>query len=168
VVPFAWIQEFNDHFKDKAAAQYGEPPYGHAELSTLKAFAVKTGVDLTDGLVRLKRANIVFDSESQTLQQIARINKISPQQVYLAMKPDKALAEPNQLPPTPPPGTGDKKLNHLSREYNLSVQHILTGLADANIKAGAEMTIKQIAAQNEMAPTDVYFAVRKIAENQAD
>ena len=40
--PFDWPLAFNAHLKDAAAAKYGEPPYGHAELSRLVQFARRT------------------------------------------------------------------------------------------------------------------------------
>ncbi|MBW2431991.1 MAG: DUF4405 domain-containing protein [Deltaproteobacteria bacterium] len=168
VAPFAWVLQLNAHFKDQAAARYGEPPYGHAELSTLKAFAAKTNIDLTDGMARLKQAHIVVDDENQTLKDIARINKMSPQQVFMAMTPIKESVQIKSLPPTPPPGTGNKKLNDLSRAYNFDIQQVLKGLTEVDVKAEAGMTIKQIARQNEMAPDDVYALVRKVAESQTD
>ena len=36
--PFSWVMGLNDHFKDAGAEKYGEPPYGHAELSSLQTF----------------------------------------------------------------------------------------------------------------------------------
>ncbi len=168
VAPFAWILEFNDHIKDQAAAKYGEPPYGHAELSTLKAFAAKTKIDLAAGMDRLKQADIVIKDENQTLTDIALINKVSPQQVFDAMKPKKGSAHLISLPPTPPTGTGSKKLIDLSQEYSFDIQQIVKGLTDRKISADADMTIKQIARQNEMAPVDVYGLVRRITARQAD
>ena len=58
--------------------------------------------------------------------------------------------------------------NDLSREYSFDIQQVLKGLAEVGVKADADNTIKQIAQQNEMAPSDVYALVRKVAENQAD
>jgi DNA-binding CsgD family transcriptional regulator len=168
VAPFAWVLQLNAHFKDQAAARYGEPPYGHAELSTLKAFAAKTNIDLTDGMARLKQANIVVDDENQTLKDIARINKMSPQQVFTAMTPIKESVQIKSLPPAPPPGTGNKKLDDLSREYNFDLQQVLKGLTEVDVKVEAGMTIKQIALQNEMAPDAVYALVRKVAHRQTD
>ena len=168
VVPFVWVLDLNAHFKDQAAARYGEPPYGHAELSTLKAFAAKTNIGLTDGMRRLKQAQIAVDNENQTLKDIGRANKISPQQVFLAMKPKTESDQLKSLPPTPPPGTGSKKLNNLSREYRFDIQQVLKGLTGVDVKADADMTIKQIAQKNEMAPSDVYALVRKVAESQTD
>ena len=168
LAPFAWVLKLNAHMKDQAAARYGEPPYGHAELSTLKAFAAKTNIDLSDGMARLRQAHIIFDDENQTLQNIARINKTSPQQVFLAMKPVKESAQIKSLPPTPPPGMGNKKLNDLSREYRFDIQQLLKGFTEADVKADAGMTIKKIAQQNAMAPDDVYALMRKVVESQTD
>ena len=168
VAPFGWVLELNDHLKDQAAVKYGEPPYGHAELSTLKAFASKTKIDLAAGMDRLKQAYIVFGSENQTLKDIARMNKVSPQQVYVAMKPKGESGPLKIMPPTPPPGTGSKKLIELSQEYSFDLQQVLKGLTDQNVSAGADMTIKQIARQNELAPVDVYALVLKISASQAD
>jgi len=163
VVPFNWVLELNEHLKDKAAVKYGEPPYGHAELSILKAFASKTGLELAGSLKRLKQANIVFENENQSLKDIARINEISPQKVFLAMKPIAKLNQSESLPPTPPPGTGNKTMADFSKEYRFDIQKMLKGLTDKNISASADMTIKQIAEHNSMAPSDVYALMRRIA-----
>ncbi|CAB1064341.1 hypothetical protein D1BOALGB6SA_9133 [Olavius sp. associated proteobacterium Delta 1] len=162
-VPFNWVLEFNGHIKDRAAVKYGEPPYGHAELSTLKAFASKTGLDLAGSLKRLKQANMVFDNENQSLKEIARLNDISPQKVFLAMKPSGKRNRSDGLPPTPPPGAGNKTLADFSREYSVDIQQILKSLTDENVSASADMTIKQIARQNSMAPSDVYTLMRRVA-----
>ena len=41
VPPFGWVMALNDNFKDAGAEKYGEPPYGHAELSSLITFSKK-------------------------------------------------------------------------------------------------------------------------------
>jgi hypothetical protein len=56
VPPFSWMMTLNDYFKDAGAEKYGEPPYGHAELSSLKTFAKKTGLDLTKATALLQDA----------------------------------------------------------------------------------------------------------------
>lgn len=168
LAPFGWVLALNDHIKDQAAVKYGEPPYGHAELSTLKAFASKTKIDLAAGMDRLKQAHIVFENEKQTLKIIARMNKVSPQQIFVAMKSKGESGSLKMMPPTPPPGTGSKKLIELSQEYSFDIQQVLKGLTDQKVSADADMTIKQIARQNELAPVDVYARVRKISASQAD
>ena len=79
------------------------------------------------------------------------------------MRPTGKLNQSEGLPPTPPPGTGSKTLIEFSKEYRFDIQQVLKGLTDSNIAADADMTIKQIARQNDMAPTDVYTLLRQIA-----
>jgi hypothetical protein len=164
--PFSWILDLNTYFKDRGAAKYGEPPYGHAELSSLKTFASNTGLDLSASLQRLKQADIFFENQNQQIKDIARLNNISPQQVYQAMKPTDNADQPSKLPPAPPPGTGNKTLTELCGEYGLDIQRILNGLLQEKISAAANMTIRAIAQQNNMAPSDIYNHVIRIAKNK--
>ncbi len=165
IAPFSWVLVLNDNLKDQAAVKYGEPPYGHAELSTLKSFTKKIGLDLTASLKRLRTANIRFDDENQSIKDIARKNDMSPQNVFLAMKPSGKSAPSDGLPPNPPPGTGNKTLLEFGREYGFDIHQVLTSLSEKNIAANTDMTIKQIARQNDMAPTDVYILLRTIAQS---
>jgi hypothetical protein len=162
--PFRWVLEISETIKDAAAEKYGEPPYGHAELSTLKTFSSKIGLDLTESMKRLKEAGVKFEGDKETLQEIAKLNKISPQQVHLFMKPPQGVVQTDKLPKTPQPGLGNRALADICQQYNLNIPIILRGLADKDIKASAEMNIKKIAEQNNMSPTDVYEIIKAIAE----
>ena len=46
IPPMSTIVDFGESIKDAAAVKYGEPPYGHAELSSLKILARKEHLDL--------------------------------------------------------------------------------------------------------------------------
>lgn len=164
IVPFKWILEINDALKNAAAQKYGEPPYGHAELSSLKVFAKKMGFDLSEAMTHLNKADISVESEKETMQDIATRNHLSPQQVYLAMKPAEEGGRQRKMPLTPPPGTGSRSLADLCQEYNLNIPIVLQGLDEENIKASTGMSIKEIATKNDRSPIDVYDAVRKMAE----
>ena len=63
-----------------------------------------------------------------------------------------------------PEPTFNKTLSDFSKEYGLDIQEILNGFIDNNVSASADMTIKQIARQNDMAPTDIYTLLRRITE----
>jgi ABC-type arginine transport system permease subunit len=56
VPPFSWVMALNNSFKDAGAEKYGEPPYGHAELSSLKTFSKKMNLDLEKSLLLLGKA----------------------------------------------------------------------------------------------------------------
>ena len=68
--PFSWVMALNDHLKDASAVKYGEPPYGHAELSSLSTFANKLGLDVKESLVLIKEAGLQVVSDQQTLADI--------------------------------------------------------------------------------------------------
>ena len=87
VPPMSTIIEISEHIKDGGARKYGEPPYGHAELSTLKFFAKKENLDVAKSLELLAAAGINVTGEKETLKEIAKNNKMTPQQVYDIIKP---------------------------------------------------------------------------------
>jgi len=120
--------------------------------------------DLAQSMERLKKADIKFESEKQTLQEIAKLNKKSPQQLYLAMKPVEVPGKSKELPDTPQPGMGNRSLADLCQEYDLNIRVALRGLADNKIKAIADMTIKNIAAQNNISTLDVYAIIKETAK----
>jgi len=162
VPPFSSLLLLATGFKDDAARIYGEPPYGHAELSSLSTFAKKAELDLAESLARLKAAGIQLPGTNPTVLQVAEANRMSPQQVYRAMLPaDKPRAA--GLPATPPAGTGGRTLADLCAEYGLNLPDTLRGLADQGIKAEPGRTLRDIAADNTMSPPDLYEALRRTA-----
>jgi hypothetical protein len=164
IPPFSWVLGLSSAIKDAAALKYGEPPYGHAELSTLKSFASRMNLDLTRSMDSLQTAGIRLSGADQTLLEIAKANRLTPQQVYLAMKPEEAAVQIGQpMPEQPPPGTGRRTLADLCGEYDLHIPKILSGLAAEKIQASAEMTLKDIAANAGRNPTDLYELIRQAA-----
>jgi len=87
--PFKTIIEISEYFKDQAALKYGEPPYGHAELSPLKGFTKKLNLDLEESLRLLRQKGVKIRSEEETMAEIARKNSLSPEQVYGIIRGNK-------------------------------------------------------------------------------
>jgi hypothetical protein len=169
IPPFSTIISISDHFKKTAAAKYGEPPYGHAELSSMKTFAEKTGIDLDAGIRLLKQAGYDVGSEKQTLLEIAKHYGVSPQQIYLIMKPasDKSSGFPGiktVLPETPVQGMGKLTLADFCSQYDLDIEMILTSLKESGMILEKDMTIKHIAEINQKNPTDVYDLIQSVVE----
>ncbi len=109
--PFRWLIDLNEALKERAARIHGEPPYGHAELSTLRSFFGKANLDEAKALALLRAAGLRFE-EQDTLLEVARKNGLSPRDVYRIVQPSekKPAAEGASLPPLPPPGTGQKTI----------------------------------------------------------
>ena len=163
--PFSWVLDLNETLKVSGARKYGEPPYGHAELSSLKTFARKTGLDLQQSLQKLRSTGYRVDHVNQSLSELGRINKTPPQQIYLAMRPEpaRAVGPQVQMPEMPLPGTGSMTLADLCAIYELNSKQILESLAKSNIQASGDKTLKNIATQNRLSPIDLYDRIRSIA-----
>jgi putative heme iron utilization protein len=167
VPPFQWVLNVGEDIKDAAAEKYGEPPYGHAELSTLRTFAKKQGFDLADSMAQLKKAGIRVDNEKQTLKDVARLNRTSPQQVYLAMTPETPPDAAKKFPENPPSGFGKRVLADLCREYNLDIEAVERRLAENGMTATADMTVKAIAEKHNTGPMDIFDILKQSAESAA-
>lgn len=92
VPPFSWVMTLNDHFKDTGAEKYGEPPYGHAELSSLKTFTKKMNLDLAKSMELLDKAGYPVENSDITLDTIGRRYNIPPQLIYQTIKPAEIIA----------------------------------------------------------------------------
>ncbi len=163
VPPFNWVLDFSESIKNSAAKTYGEPPYGRAELSTLKTFTSKMGLDLTGSMQRLQKAGIRLEDEKQTLLEIAKLNKMAPQQVYFAMKTEEKTGDVKSMPDSPQKGIGKRSISDICREYSLDVETVLKAFADGGITATVDTTIKQIAEKQEISSGEVYRILKNAA-----
>lgn len=172
--PFSTILSVSDAIKDRAAENYGEPPYGHAELSSLKTFTKKLGLDLEQSITRIKAAGLVIEDENQTLIDISKTNKVPPNYIYQTISPGPEAAatvvaspgKAGQLPDAPPPGTGNLTLADLSAQFNLNIKTLVRDLSKANIKALDGETIKKIAENNQTGPMDIYEHIKAASLRQ--
>ena len=166
IPPFSTVISFSDDIKAAAARKYGEPPYGHAELSSLKSFSQKTGLDLEKAVSLLKASGYRVESETAALKDIAAENGVSPQVLYQVMTDapgPTASVQPPKMPTAPPPGTGNLTLNELCRRYGLEPASIVNALSTENIRVDNQMTIKEAAAANGMGPVEIYERIRSIS-----
>ncbi len=86
IPPMSSIIDLGESITDKANLYYGEPPYGHAELSPLKVFSERVKIDLEQSLAALKAAGIVVESPDSTMTEIAEANGITPQSIFEIIK----------------------------------------------------------------------------------
>ena len=161
--PMSSIINIGDAITEKANIYYGEPPYGHAELSPLTDFSYKVNVDLDESLVKLNAVGIKVESSAQTMEEIAHANGVSPQQIYAVMKGgDKGSV--SEMPVEAPGGTGNRTLAQICEMYQLNPAAIVQGLAEQNITAEPGQAMKKIAAANSIDPHAVYAAIYALAK----
>jgi hypothetical protein len=169
IPPMSTILHISESVKDSAADKYGEPPYGHAESSTLKMFAKRENLDVEKSIDLLREAGITVQGSQDIIKDIASINKQSPQQIYEIIKPALLPQEETQdkrvtrFPDAPESGWGKKRLAEACDDYGLDLDHIINELSDKGVVAEAEMNIKEIAAANNIDPMGVFEAIHEIA-----
>jgi len=83
--PFSTFLSLGQIAEDYWAKICGEPPYGHAELSSLKSFMKKAGLNEKSSLESLKKEGIVFEGTDEKLIDIAKKNNKSPNDIYEIM-----------------------------------------------------------------------------------
>jgi hypothetical protein len=164
--PFSTVIAVSSAIKDAGAVKYGEPPYGHAELSSLKTFADRMGWNLGQSLARLEQNGFQMADAQLTLKDAAVKYGVTPQQIYQAMQPAAGTAPRTKLPVTPPPGIGRQTLADLGRFYQIDIPELLRALEAQKIGATADLTIKEIAEQDQRAPQDLYGLIKRLADAQ--
>lgn len=174
VPPMSTILVISENIKHSGSKKYGEPPYGHAELSSIKMFSKKEGLDADKAVALLKEAGLQLEGDKDVIKNIAKNNKLTPQQVYEIMKPAKkgvspALANASKeeviaasFPDHPRPGFGKKSLEEVCAELGLNKQLIVSGLNTMGITCDSSMAIKEIGGENGKEPMEIFEAIRSL------
>lgn len=173
VPPFSWVLDFSESVKDATEAKYGARPFGGAELSSLKAFASRTGLDLERALAGLGEAGIAFEDENRTLKEIAERNRTSPQQIYVIMKAagapqktEKPEIQTETVPGDAAPvetgaGLGRQTLSQVIEKLGLDEAEVLRKLAERGIQAKPDDKMKTIAESSGLSPTELYQLIQQ-------
>jgi hypothetical protein len=169
VPPFSWVMSLNAHFKDRGAEKFGEPPYGHAELSSLRTFTQKMNLDLAKSMELLDKAGYAVENSDMTLKIIGRQYNIAPQSIYATIKTAGIITAQKSesssgLPESAPPGTGKLTLAHFCTQFDLNLKWVVRELKKQGVDASEELTLKKIAVQNKTTPTDLYERIRNIVK----
>jgi magnesium-transporting ATPase (P-type) len=65
--PMRQLVDFSAQIKDGAIETYGNPPYGHAEESSLKKFCGYLGFDLAEAMAALEKAGYTLDKGEESV-----------------------------------------------------------------------------------------------------
>lgn len=160
IPPFSTVLDFAESIKEDLSKKYGEPPYGHAELSSLNVFAKKMGWEPQAVLKALQESGLQAASLDQTLLEIAQDNGRTPQAVYQVLEkelaPETASTLAGGLPDSPPPGFGQLTLETVAQTYGISLEGMVAALAKEGVEAAPDKSLKSIATNAGKNPYDLY------------
>ncbi|XPV68701.1 MAG: DUF4405 domain-containing protein [Halarcobacter sp.] len=149
--PFSDFLRMGDTIKNSWEKEYGTAPYSHAELDSLDKFSKKLGFDMIKVNEVLNSNNIEF-LPSQSLIQISKNNKISPQFIYNILR--KNLDKENKLIPLT--GLGKKTVKEVAQTLNISFQEFKKQLNLLGIKNIEEdKKFKELLEEYDMSPMAV-------------
>jgi len=170
VPPLSTIINVSENIKEAAIKKYGEPPYGHAELSSLDTFMKKMDLERNKVLINLKKSGYEVKDTKKTIKDLADSYRISPQKIYFAMTgTKKATVHTGKkliMPDKPVTGTGNLTLADFCIKYNLNMKKIMRELKERGIKSSETMTLKSIASDNNISPTDLYYRIKEITDKK--
>lgn len=163
--PMNYIVAFGEYLSDAANETYGEPPYGHAELSSLKMFCRRLNIDLEQAIVLLDEAGLEVRDTGEAVGDIAKAGGLTPQQLYDIIRSAHIAdpAEGREFPEIPFPGFGKKTIKELCQTYQLPLSTVLAKLSEAGFSVQADDTVKDVSSNNDSTPMEIFEAIKEIA-----
>lgn len=164
--PMNYIIGLGEYFTTTANEKYGEPPYGHAELSSLKMFCSRMNIELAQAIELLKEAGITIKGTEQPIGEISKNNNLTPQQLYNIIKNAEIVqaGEGSKFPESPSPGFGQKTIKDICQVYHLPMVEVLAGLKEAGFTVQPDDTIKNVSSNNESNPMVIFEIIKEIAK----
>ncbi|WP_024954745.1 DUF4405 domain-containing protein [Sulfurospirillum arcachonense] len=166
IPPFKTFLDFEDSIKTSWEEDGGIPPYGHAELSSLKSLCKKTDIDLNKAIATLKNKGFIGVSANKKLLDIAEENGYAPNAVYnLIDIEENEIIEEHQTKkqnikiskiPKMGSGLGKLTLNEASQKYGLDLNKALNIIHKIAPKITQESTMKTIAEELETTPMELF------------
>ena len=171
VAPFTYLLDVSDVLKKSwiISKEY-EPPFGHAEEVSLRVFAKRVNLDLEKAMLELKAKGIQADA-GDSLQKIAKTNRISPMHLYQAIKkfevaaPAPAEAKGPSFTPDlvdekfAGTGVGRKTLGDVIQQTGVDPTKVKERLARNKVEMKDDETFHDAAGKRKVTPMEVLKVV---------
>ena len=177
VPPMSTIVEFSEQIKEGAAKKYGDPPYGQAQSSSLKGFTSRMGLDLDRSMELLRDAGIEVTDDKEMVQDIAKRSGNTPQQIYDIINTANIGSSSGESDSHSEDGTesginqhksgmGKKTITQLCEEIGQDCDMIIAGLKKMGMTVDPDQKLKDLAAENDTGPMQIYEAMVEIVNEQ--
>jgi hypothetical protein len=164
--PLAYVADLGEAIKSSWVTSADlEPPFGHAELVSLKTLCKKQGIPLDQAMAELRKAGFKVDNSGITIDNIADSRGTSGMRVYQVIK--KLEPKPKTMQPglvwTPEiieeaytgTGVGRKSIGQIIRAHGLDHKTAYQHLKENGIEAGDDDKIKDLADKHDSTPIKI-------------
>lgn len=160
--PLSYVNSFSEYIKDGWAHQLGEPPYGHAESSSLKVFCSRLQIPLGKAVSLLKEKNIKLLGADQRMEVIANENNISPQDIFNIIS---GLTSKSKSTRGYSSGLGRKNLGEICEKNGWDCEKVIQKLEDKNITVDKTSRVRTIVQKLSLSPQDFIETMNKLLKN---
>jgi hypothetical protein len=149
--------------EDSGARKLGEPPYGHAEESSLRVFLRNTGLDKDRARANLEAAGISVADPEASILELATGNGMTPQEFFEILQgpEDQRPTEALPIPEAMPMGSGRLTLAAFCQQYNRDLDQAVRILTEAGLTIDPQLSLKDNAAGNDLEALDLLDILRK-------
>lgn len=160
VVPFRSIMTFGESVKDSWSTYNTEPPIPHAEEQSIVKFAETIRIPTDKLISQLSLKGIKIENESLSISEISRQNNIAPSDIYKIVR--ETSDKPENIS-TEGRGYGRKTIEQICSELKVSPEEGLKRLRTKGINADKEDKLKDVAAKNNLVPSDIANAITGVS-----
>ncbi len=161
--PTVWIQDLRAKLEEGAAEDLGEPPYGHAEQSSLRVLLRNVGMAPDVAKANLENGGIqVVDPEASILD-IASDHGMTPKELFEIIRgpTDQRTKDLLPIPTSMPKGSGRLTLEAFCQQYNLDLEKSVAILKAAGLAVDPQLSLKDIGANNSLEALDLLDILRE-------
>jgi len=169
--PFGNFVQAVDDYREGYGETLGNPPYGHAELSTLAVFIKKMNLDSEKAEEMLKDNNIRYDMD-KNLKTIGEENRMSPAGIYEIIKHAKSESEKkadseissdgidySKYDALAGSGMGKKTIADAAEHAGVGIDKAMANLKKNGIEAEPDAKLKDVAEASGIVPMDIYIII---------
>ena len=143
-----------------------EPPYGHAEQTSLKVFLKKMTIDIDSAIRELRAEGIQVEKTTDSLEKIAEANETTPLHLYMLVKKFEKKSD-GDIAYTPESveeqfagtGIGRKTLSQIIEDAGIERGIAAGRLRENDISVRDDETLKAAADRNGVKPIDILTAI---------
>lgn len=171
VAPFKTFLDFETDIKASWEEDGGVPPYGHAELSSLKSLCKKSDIDLEKAIATLQEKGFKNIDADARLIDIANANGVAPNIIFNTIDIEEnevgyeeentsETSSSSVIMPKEGSGLGQMSLEKVSQMYKIDLQKALDILKEKGLSADKDTKMKPLADELGIRPFDLFDIIK--------